>query len=467
MNKYSYEEMIDVYKLNIKLDENRLDYEDFPTYSAVYLEEVMNKVQSNEVSYDDFLDYLLDMTFFICKTEEEIYLNESGFIFYCREKLGNKENFSEIYDLIKLHNEEKKLIVYKRHLSDVEKMAYVDYFGESYRTNRQEFDVEFYAECLEDLVSKNNLLATEIKAYLHYGNCGNKYGYECNYKNCEELLLKLLDNEKVGDEDKGRYANTLGYIYYYGRVNDGIKEYEKAFKYYSFASACGFYEATFKLSDMYKYGLGVTKSNLASYGLVHSIYADLREKFCSGNFGCEFADVCIRMGNFYRDGIYVEQNDYAAYSEYLVARFALSLRIDVNDFFGDYKLKERVDKDVALLEEKLQIKKYRKTIYISLYSLVNVLEKDFTIKFKEMKDKYKITFTKLNSEREILTFDGYNNIFFSNEFVFYVEKNENNKVLFNNDVNNVCRSVDHHFNFKNDDNQTILSLYVDRIMFKF
>ena len=55
-------------------------------------------------------------------------------------------------------------------------------------------------------------------------------------------------------------ANTLGYIYYYGRCNGGVPEYDLAFRYFSIGHAYGCYESTYKLADMFVHGYSVVKN---------------------------------------------------------------------------------------------------------------------------------------------------------------------------------------------------------------
>jgi TPR repeat protein len=65
-------------------------------------------------------------------------------------------------------------------------------------------------------------------------------------------LFELTDNPQ--------YANTLGYIYYYGRCNNGVPEYDQAFYYFSYAAANGLYEGMYKLADLFWHGYGCKKA---------------------------------------------------------------------------------------------------------------------------------------------------------------------------------------------------------------
>ncbi len=71
-----------------------------------------------------------------------------------------------------------------------------------------------YVTFLDKLASIHDRRGLELKAYAYYG--GNKFVKE-DYKVSEQCLLELM---KDGFDDN--YADTLGYIYYYGRVNNGV-----------------------------------------------------------------------------------------------------------------------------------------------------------------------------------------------------------------------------------------------------
>ena len=74
-----------------------------------------------------------------------------------------------------------------------------------------------------ELDKKGYDYATYALSYIYYlGEAGIKQ----DFKKSEKYLLKYY--KKTGNSD---IANTLGYIYYYGRVNAGKPQYDKAYKY--------------------------------------------------------------------------------------------------------------------------------------------------------------------------------------------------------------------------------------------
>lgn len=132
----------------------------------------------------------------------------------------------------------------------------------------------------------------------------------------------------IAAESNDAYAlDGLGYIYYYGRC--GEVDYKKAFYYYSEASKQGVDEATLKLSDMYKKGLGVEKNIELSMNILTTIYEKCKD---SNDPYSMFPQVAIRLGS-----IYIEQGRIDEAKElFIKAKKLLILRIFDNPFFGEF-----------------------------------------------------------------------------------------------------------------------------------
>ena len=178
--------------------------------------------------------------------------------------------------------------------------------------------------CRDDCVT-----ALRLKGYSCYG--GNEL-YACDWKESERCLSRLLD--LTGDPG---YANTLGYLAYYGRT-DGIPDYEKAFRMYSLASACGYYEATYKLGDMFRLGRGCRKSETAAKLLYGRVYSDCLEGLERTGETASFADAALRMCLVYKDGIDTFPDAVTAYRFALEAVKYARIRAKESDFFGDTKV---------------------------------------------------------------------------------------------------------------------------------
>ncbi len=171
-----------------------------------------------------------------------------------------------------------------------------------------------YAVFLDKLSSLHDKEGLEMKAYSYYG--GNEYVKE-DYKVSEQCLLELLS---YGFHDD--YADTLGYIYYYGRVNDGIPQYDKAFQYFMMASIVGNVEATYKLADMYKNGYGVIKNEEVSKQCNTFLYPRVMKEFEDYPAQASLADVALRLGSFYTD----QESAHIGARLFLEALLAIQIR---------------------------------------------------------------------------------------------------------------------------------------------
>ena len=178
---------------------------------------------------------------------------------------------------------------------------------------------------IEELCGQDDELALRVKGYACYG--GNRL-YPCDWNISREYMHRLFDKN-----DDPNYANTLGYIYYYGRCNGGVPEYDKAFRYFSFAAANGLYEGMYKLADMYRQGYGCKESQRTARTLYGMVYADSIKKFLKGD-DANFADAALRMGHVYADGVFEKADIIAAYHYYLQAEYAAKIRAAKDDFFG-------------------------------------------------------------------------------------------------------------------------------------
>lgn len=147
-------------------------------------------------------------------------------------------------------------------------------------------------------------------------------------------------------------ANTLGYIYYYGRCNGGVPEYDQAFRYFSIGHAYGCYESTYKLADMFVHGYSVVKNEEIAYRMYSDVYRHNLKHFTSGHFECKFADAALRMGNLFMQGIYVEKDPEEAYSYYLQADYAIRKRADTDNCYGDAVVFRSIKK--ALVEARTE-----------------------------------------------------------------------------------------------------------------
>ena len=203
------------------------------------------------------------------------------------------------------------------------------FLSDVYRRGANEKEIAVAVKFTDMLCRDDCVTALRLKGYSCYG--GNEL-YACDWKESERCLSRLLD--LTGDPE---YANTLGYIAYYGRT-DGTPDYEKAFRMYSLASACGYFEATYKLGDMFRTGRGCRKSEIAARSLYGRVYSDCLEGPERTGETANLADAALRMCLVYKDGIDTFPDAEAAYKFALEAVKYARLRAQQDDFFGNTKV---------------------------------------------------------------------------------------------------------------------------------
>ena len=193
-----------------------------------------------------------------------------------------------------------------------------------------------YRSYVEILCDKNIELGLLEKAYGSY--TGNAI-YSQDWKTAEENLIKLVDVCK-----NPWAANSLGYIYYYGRTNNGVSDYEKALKYFTIAQIAGISEAKYKLCDMLTEGKGFpAKMPEIAFKSISNMYYELLNEFRGENYSCEFADVAVRMGNYYYDLAKEDHRSlFFAYQYYMIAKYALELRMKHDPQYGDESVMKRL-----------------------------------------------------------------------------------------------------------------------------
>jgi len=188
-------------------------------------------------------------------------------------------------------------------------------------------DVDFYRENTIRLANNDDY---DVKYNYAYELYEGSVAFDVNYQMAKNLFIELFE-----ERSDPFIANTLGYIYYYDRLQTNEKD--KAFTYFSLAHNIdpNITEATYKLADCYLKGYGTIKSEVAAFSLVSSTYDELREETNHGHFYSKFADICIRLGKYLKEGIGCERDDHVARLFFLQARAALKYRIDNMNYIGD------------------------------------------------------------------------------------------------------------------------------------
>lgn len=199
---------------------------------------------------------------------------------------------------------------------------------------------ELYVKTVNELAAEDDPRALYQKAYACYGNgCA---GFAQDWEASRDCLLRL---EEICPD--AQYANTLGYIYYYGRCTNGTPEYDKAFYWFSVGAAGGIYESRYKLSDMFKKGAGCPKDTEIAENLIWELFGQNLPHFCAGESTSKFADIALRAGNIKREGLNGAPDADSAFAFYLMAKLAIRMRRQAMDYIGDESVERRIDQSLA------------------------------------------------------------------------------------------------------------------------
>ncbi|MBR5619650.1 MAG: sel1 repeat family protein, partial [Clostridia bacterium] len=291
------------------------------------------------------------------------------------------------------------LPVAQREYDDDIKEQYVRAFdNDDMRDEATDDEMALWIRYVEDLCDKGSKTALYAKAYSLYG--GNR-AYECDWCGSRDLLLKLMEND-----DNPFLANTLGYIFYYGRCTGGEPEYDKAFFYYNIGAAGGVYESRYKLADMYRHGYGVNKNERIASSIIGELYHENLKHIRNGHTDCKFADIALRMGNLYRDGVGMDEPDPdEAYRFYLEADFAIRQRLRDCNWYGDQSVAAGIGRSI---DEILPQTSFNKPCYtVHMWTVAHLLSSAFALhrrveaKIKKLKNgQYSLRFRILPKKGE-------------------------------------------------------------------
>lgn len=243
----------------------------------------------------------------------------------------------------------------KRDYPDWCKAHYVKSFDENQMLEKAtDKELALFIRFTDELCKKEIKEGLYAKAYGCYG--GNR-AFPCDWVASRDCLMKLTEID-----ENPFLSNTLGYIYYYGRCTNGEPEYEKAFKYFSIGAAGGVYESRYKLSDMFRHGYGVPKNEKIAASMIWELYEENLKCILEGGFDSKFADVALRAGDLFKDGINCAADPDDAYYYYLQADFAIKMRMLETDYYGDAKVADGIRKSIEEILPQTSYLKPEKTV---------------------------------------------------------------------------------------------------------
>ena len=211
-----------------------------------------------------------------------------------------------------------------------------------------------------------------------------------DWKKSYDALVKLADMKP----EEGRYPNTLGYLCYYGRHTGGVPQFEEARKWFEQGAKLNMIESIYKLADMMYDGLGGPKDIKLATQYYNDIYWYCRAQLEDGIADCKFADIALRVGKLFQDGIAVEKDSTMALSYLLEARFAIEKRKPFNRY-GDDNVAKNIESAIAACE---QPEEFRRKEELVEYPLGRV-------PYYFLMDGYKMSFTLAKSDDGYLRID--------------------------------------------------------------
>lgn len=258
--------------------------------------------------------------------------------------------------------ENEKLPVEERVYTDEQKEHYLRVLDNDDRLKTAtDREIRLMRRFTDELCEKDSKTALRCKGYGCYG--GNP-AYECDWNTSFECISRLyeLTGEAV-------YANTLGYIYYYGRCWDGQPKYDEAFKYFSIGAAGFYYESRYKLADMFAHGYAVAKNTEIAYSIVSELYDQNIKYILKGQFDCKFADIVLRLGSYVENGYGGWTSINSAYRYYLQADFAIRQRLKYGHY-GDLSVADSIRQRLNAVLDSGKIEKPVQTAEIRLEELL-------------------------------------------------------------------------------------------------
>ena len=231
----------------------------------------------------------------IKRLKDPFFDHDSSLIYYSLEDAYNFECYEGEIDFINDILDNRELPLENKEYSEETLKSIILHMGydDVLDNNTDEETIEFYRNNLVELANKDVYAMKQLLAYEYYDS---RVAFENDCYKARDLFIDCFNKSHNPD-----LARTLGYIYYYGRCNNGVMEAEKAFQYFSYATLFGDnHESYIKLADCYYYGYGTFKDEFASFRLSNTVYDESKKYIGSGHKDCKYADACIRLGNYYK-----------------------------------------------------------------------------------------------------------------------------------------------------------------------
>ena len=195
--------------------------------------------------------------------------------------------------------------------------------------------VELVTDIYEDAIDLGSDEAMCNLGSLYYTGRAGEQNYE-----------KAAHYYDMADKAGNRQATeNLGYIYYYGRI--GERDYEKAFKYFVKGALDGHLRSLYKVGDFYRNGYYVEKDPKEAF----RIYDHCLKTMTDEALPLVGADVMMRLGDCYFEGIGVEEDLLAAQHYMSMAENMFYKRLMEGDFYQQKNLEHVLETEKSIREQ--------------------------------------------------------------------------------------------------------------------
>lgn len=288
------------------------------------------------VTMDEWISHFIDFTP-LNNNKEDIGLTlQITFMIFQKNLLlfnAEEDHRQQLTDIIDVYLSNKGKPFKELKVSSTLKKQIIVGMEAQSKTDITEDEKEGYALFLEELYSREDLDAIRHRAYAYYKN--NKL-VKKDWKKAEEALLKLID---YGEEEA---AVFLGNIYYHQETPN----YDKAFQYFTMAAGHGNIEAKYKMSDMYRRGLGVEKNPRKAFLILRLLYDQQYRLVQQGQYECDYPEVALRIGLCYEKGTGCPRDPLKAYTYFKAAEKALYKRRIHRPRPGDTALENSIQRSI-------------------------------------------------------------------------------------------------------------------------
>ena len=247
-------------------------------------------------------------------------------------------NIPNLLELIDNFEENKDLPFDERTYTQEQMLIYLNHWDNSLLLSDASKEVisrfVFFTNALCD---KHIFEAVKIKAFACYG--GNA-AFPCDYKEAVRLLEILLKEFGFGYA-----ANTLGFIYYDGKLT-GKPDFDKAFAYFAIASNYNISEAKLKFADMLLLGDAGNPDPVLAYNMYLQVYHDARIRFESGEYHVDLPESAVRISRALK--LFPDQK-VRRLKLLLEAAYASFCRYQSNRLYSDLEFSKGVQNEIDKL----------------------------------------------------------------------------------------------------------------------